>query len=338
MVANSPTETNTEANDLHQKAYQRLLQGDYHQAENLYEQAIKAEPHNKLLYWYLGLMLLLQEKETEAQTIWFLGMAEGEPEQVELWTAELLQVLQLEAERRGALGDCAVAWAIRQHMKEIYPADINNLLHLVGLHTLLKTYTGEEFRELGVFEILKEEAPIEVNFELLMQVLKNVLDYAPLHPSSVEFAELCIAHITEPKVFVEILITSSLTVVTDVPRLAIPILELGLRFDAEQLSKWNHLTILHLLAACYQNTHQYDRGIELSQLCYSLSEDLADKIFSNYKILRGLMGAGGYWEEVCSVSARHQSLLELLVGAAAARSDSIKNTRFVSCYFLSSLY
>jgi predicted O-linked N-acetylglucosamine transferase (SPINDLY family) len=313
MVANSPTETNTEANDLHQKAYQRLLQGDYHQAENLYEQAIKAEPHNKLLYWYLGLMLLLQEKETEAQTIWFLGMAEGEPEQVELWTAELLQVLQLEAERRGALGDCAVAWAIRQHMKEIYPADINNLLHLVGLHTLLKTYTGEEFRELGVFEILKEEAPIEVNFELLMQVLKNVLDYAPLHPSSVEFAELCIAHITEPKVFVEILITSSLTVVTDVPRLAIPILELGLRFDAEQLSKWNHLTILHLLAACYQNTHQYDRGIELSQLCYSLSEDLADKIFSNYKILRGLMGAGGYWEEVCSVSARHQSLLELLV-------------------------
>ena len=310
MVTNSPV---TETNGLHQKAYEYLLQADYHQAEILYEEAIKVEPNNKVLYWYLGLILLLQGQETEAQTIWFLGMAEGEPEQVELWTAELLQVLQLEAERRGALGDCAVAWAIRQHMKEIYAADLNNLLHLVGLHTLLNTYTGEELCELGVFEMLKEEPPIQVNFELLMQVLKNVLDYAPLHSSSVEFAELCIPHIIEHKIFVEILITSSLTLVTHAPRLAIPILELGLRFDAEQVGMWNHLTILHLLAACYQNTHQYDRGIELSQLCYSLSEDLVDKIYSNYKILRGLMGAGGYWDNVYTFNARHKSLLDLLV-------------------------
>jgi len=310
MVTNSPL---TETNDLHQKAYEYLLRADYNQAEILYEEAIKAEPNNKVLYWYLGLILLLQGQETEAQTIWFLGMAEGEPEQVDLWTVELLQVLELEAERRGALGDCKLAWAIRQHMKEIYAADLNNLLHLVGLHTLLNTYTGEELCELGVFEMLKEEPPIQVNFELLMQVLKNVLDYAPLHSSSVEFAELCIPHIIDPKIFVEILITSSLTIVTDAPKLAIPILELGLRFDAEQVGMWNHLTILHLLAACYQNTHQYDRGIELSQLCYSLSEDLVDQIYSNYKILRGLMGAGGYWDNVYTFNARHKSLLDLLV-------------------------
>lgn len=104
-----------------QQAYQCLLIGEYSQAASLYEQAIEVEPNVKSNYWYCGLLLLLQGQEAEAQTTWFLGMAEGESEQVDLWTTELIQVLQTEAERREALTDYSVAWAIRQHIRELDP-------------------------------------------------------------------------------------------------------------------------------------------------------------------------------------------------------------------------
>ncbi len=116
-----------EAVDWQEQAHQYLVQGQYSQAASLYEQAIATEPEVKCHYWHLGLLLLLQEQEAEAQLTWLLAM-EGEPEQVDLWTVELVQVLQTEAQRREALADYSVAWAIRQHIREISPSDINNLL------------------------------------------------------------------------------------------------------------------------------------------------------------------------------------------------------------------
>ena len=85
--------------DWEQKAKQYWEEKNYSQAAKLYEAAIEREPDVKSLYWDLGLMLLLQGQEVEAQTTWFLAMTEGEPDQVEQWTQELIQVLETEAER-----------------------------------------------------------------------------------------------------------------------------------------------------------------------------------------------------------------------------------------------
>ncbi|NES86208.1 MAG: hypothetical protein F6K10_35260, partial [Moorea sp. SIO2B7] len=72
----------------------------------------------------------MQGQETEAQTTWLLVMAEAESDQVETWTEELLQVLQTEAERRQQLGDKALRRAIRQHVRDICPTDLTNLLEI----------------------------------------------------------------------------------------------------------------------------------------------------------------------------------------------------------------
>lgn len=109
-----------------QQAYQCLLLEEYSQAASLYKQAIEAEPDVKSNYWYLGLLLLLQGQEVEAQTTWFLGMAEGEPEQFDMWTAELIKVLQTEANRREAIADHPIVKAIRQHILGIDPKAIIN--------------------------------------------------------------------------------------------------------------------------------------------------------------------------------------------------------------------
>ena len=179
----------SEPTTVQQQAYECLIQGDYTQAENLYEQAIRAEPEHKSLHWHLGLTLLLQGQEAEAQTTWLLGMTEGDEEQVDLWTADLVQVLEVEAKRRQALGDYPATWTIRQHLREICPTEINNLLCLIEMSILLGIYEGEDLYSLGVIEILKSKESADVDSNLLMQVLKGVLECDMLHPAARELYE-----------------------------------------------------------------------------------------------------------------------------------------------------
>jgi tetratricopeptide (TPR) repeat protein len=234
-----------------QQAYQCLIKGNYTQAASYYEQAILAEPDVKSHYWYLGLVLLLQGQEVEAQTTWLLGMMEGEPEQVEEWTAELSSVLQKEAIRREALEDDSVAWIIRQQIREICPTDINNLLHLMQLAIQLETYTGEELTDLGVLEILRGEPQVSPIWELLMLVLRSVLDYAPVHPSTLELTEACLAFIheaTQALQFVNILVPAAIDISfsKSQPAIAARLVEIGLRLDDKNLE------LLKQLAGFYQ--------------------------------------------------------------------------------------
>ena len=117
--------------DGQQQVDEAWQKGNYAVVTQLYEQAIEAQPECKAYYWYLGLALLLQGQETEAQTTWLCAMAEGEPEEIEQWTVELIQVLQTEADHQLELKNYTNAWVIRQHIREINPEDINNLLHLI---------------------------------------------------------------------------------------------------------------------------------------------------------------------------------------------------------------
>ena len=295
--------------DWQQKADQFLLQGDYVQAAKLYEQAIEDEPSIKSHYWKLGLMLLLQGQEVEAQTTWLLAVAEGEPEEIECWTEELIDVLQTEADRQRDLGDYGVAWAIRQHIREINPTDINNLLHSIGLSTMLEAYTGEELADIGLIELLNSEQSNGVDFELLMQVLKNVLDKAPFYPSSFDLTEASIAHVKEPLTFLSILIpfVYKISYLAKQVALAARFSELGLGIAPKDPE------LLGALSSFYQDIGEHTKGIETAKLYYSVLEDLANKVYANFLIMRGLMGAGGYWDEFCLALEAQKSLLAALI-------------------------
>ncbi|MEM7726869.1 MAG: hypothetical protein AAF208_10925 [Cyanobacteria bacterium P01_A01_bin.45] len=103
----------TQANSLQQLAYKCFQEGDYIQASKLYEELITKESQIRLYYWNLGLCLLLQDKEEEAQLTWFLGMQEGEPEEIEKWTQELSSIINKEIDRRESLEEYKSAWILR---------------------------------------------------------------------------------------------------------------------------------------------------------------------------------------------------------------------------------
>lgn len=290
-----------------QQAEQYFIKGYYSQAASCYEQAIEAEPKVKSHYWNLGLMLLLQGQEAEAQITWMLGMGEGEAQQIEQWTVELMQVLQTEATRRETLAEYTLAWAIRQHMREIAPTDVNNLLHLIELAIKLETFTGDELTSLGVIELIQSEESVDI--QLLLQLLESLLNYAPLHPLVLEFAQASLAHVREPKSFINILIPATIKIAHSMrqPRIAASLIELGLSLEP------NNTEILRHLAAFYIKSGDYSQGIETAKLCSSLSDTLTDKVSATHLLQQGLMDVPGYWQEACTVSQQMESLLMSLI-------------------------
>ncbi len=71
---------------------------------------------------------------------------------------------------------------------------------------------------------------------------------------------------------------------------------------------------MFLITTLHQKAGNIDKGIELAKHCYAVLEDLADKVYANHLILRGLMSAGGgYVTEVSSILERHETLVESLI-------------------------
>lgn len=142
--------------NLKQQADEFLLKADYHQVAKLYEEATQTEPEVISHYWHLGLAYLLQEHEEEAQMTWFLAMEQGTPEDVDQWTVELVRVLETEAQRQDSLENYQLSWLIRQHIREIVPTEINNLLHLIRLSIQIETFVTDSLAEWGVTELLEK--------------------------------------------------------------------------------------------------------------------------------------------------------------------------------------
>lgn len=75
-----------------------LLQEEYHQAVNFYEQEIALDPECLANYWYLGLSLLLQGQSEEAEMIWAMALAETESdpkEQARAGDKDLIEVWRI---------------------------------------------------------------------------------------------------------------------------------------------------------------------------------------------------------------------------------------------------
>ncbi len=278
-----------------QQAEQYLIQGHYSQAANLYEQAIAQEPNVTSYYWHLGLLLLLQGQEAEAQMTWMLPITEAGEEKLQEYTSELLQVLKKEAERRERLGEYSLAWTIRQHMREIDPSDINNFLHILILSIKLENNeVMDELHNYRLIEILKDKDNVSVDSNLLLQLLEQILNVFPSHPATLDLVEACLPYGNDYHQLLCILLPAAMKIGHTLrqPLLAASLLKLYLQLEPDNVEVLRHLAIF------YQDARHYSQGIETAKLCCSLSEGLADKIFALHLLLRGLMSAGGYWQEI----------------------------------------
>lgn len=316
--------------ELQQQPEEYFREGNYREAANFYKVAIETEPEVKSHYWNLGLSLLLQGEEAEAQTTWLLGMIEGEPEQVEEWTSELVEILETEAKQREAQEDFLTAWLIRAHIREIYPTHINNLLSLIQVSIALNQFTGEELNgEWEVITLLEEERSGSLDPELLLQTVRTVINSVPLHPSSLELATACLHLLHEHLGFIPALLQTAKNLGYSMhqPQKAAMFAELCLKINP------NHPEALQHLATFYQNSGNYLEGIAKAKQFYSLMRVLPDRIFGMQLVLRGLMSAGGYWEDACNALDEYESLLLELVEQQSTTLHPVPVSRLFNATF-----
>ncbi|WP_414561721.1 MULTISPECIES: O-linked N-acetylglucosamine transferase, SPINDLY family protein [unclassified Anabaena] len=310
------------------QAQQHLIAREYQQAAKLYEQAIASEPDVIFHYWYLGLILLLQEKEIEAQMTWMIPLADVEEENIPTYTQELTEVLQLEAERRENLEEFSLAWAIRQHIKEINNFDIDNLLKILQLSFKINNFEGCQLENLGIIELLNSPNFANLNLKLLQQVLQQILENPPFNQSSIDFIKSCFPYLINTPYFIDVLpAVMKIGHIFKLPATAAHLLKLYLNLDS------NNLEILKHLAIFYQNAKNYSQGIETAKLCLSLSTEIADKIFAVHLILCSLLTAGGYWEDICSINQQLEALQQEFIIAQPLPLDEVKTLGLLTASF-----
>ena len=287
-----------------------LINKQYQQAANIYEQAIETEPENISNYWHLGLVYLLQGQETEAQMTWFMVMSQGTPEEVEKWTEELVEIVTQEALRQ-AENEPQTAWLLRQHVREIQPDNLDNLLNLVNLALSLDLWEGGQQNLAHIVSLINSNPKQKINTSLLLAVLQKLLGNYPLHPQTFELASAWVnPRISgkEQQAINQLLITKAYQFAPQLPgEIAAKFTELCLKLEPQNLGLLANLTNL------YQNIGKYQDSVTYGKRFLGCAEKIEDKIAAHYLIVRGLMEGGGHWEEAQKHYDKYQQKLLKLI-------------------------
>jgi predicted O-linked N-acetylglucosamine transferase (SPINDLY family) len=304
-----------------QQAERWLLQGNYPKAAVLYEQAIIDCPTQVSLYWYLGLTLLLQNKESEAQAIWMTPLLVAEPEQAAQWTDDLVQILRLEARRQQNNAAHETAWLIRQYIREFAPGDLENLLQLLIQGLRLKIFSLDD----GLLQHLNqtlasiEPSTCSVQLDLLLQGIESLLEFAPASTEVFNFLEQCASHFVTTgylEEFVKIIIK-----VVDCCRADFPDVDFSnlYRFCV-QLALNDVQILLKLIPVLQANTGCLSESIPLAERALELSTAYGDRVLASHCVLNGLMMTCSPWQKTHHYFQIHRSLLHS-IQSETSRND-----------------
>jgi predicted O-linked N-acetylglucosamine transferase (SPINDLY family) len=317
---------NTETTTWQPEAQEFLLAGNYHKLANFYEKAIEDRPDIISSYWHLGLSYLLQGYEEEAQTAWLLGMSEIDEEEADQYAAELAEILDIEAQRQSDLNELQTAWNIRQHLREVTPCQINNLIHLLLLSFALDSYEPELMEEWQILEILEQSSSENVDFELLLQVVKEILRFRT--EETLSFIQACLPHIQEPALFIAKIIPIAVKISYQYarPDFSVKLAELCLDLHP------GNPAVLQQLSCFYTNSGDHQRGIAAAREFYDNCETIDWKILGNYLLLRALMSAGS-WLEVEKFLPQYDELLLQIIREQPEHFDKPTNVAVLMATF-----
>lgn len=308
---------------------QFLIEGNYSEVASFYEQAIATEPDEKYHYWYLGLAYLLQGYEEEAQVTWMSAMVGCTSEEIEECTGELVHILEAEAERQADLDNLQISWLIRQHIRQIAPNSINNLLHLILLSLNLQYFNCEYLTEWQTSTILQQRSTEHIDSSLLLQTLKKLLEFPTLE--TLAFASACLPHYSEnPIAFIEAVIPVAIKLAykTGITDFAINLAKLCLKLQPEQLDVLRHLSSFYSHAGLHQ------QALETAQHFFNKCQTPLWQVQGSCLILQSLLSAGS-WLEVESAAQLHKSIvMDLVQNPPETIEPSFATSLLASNFFL----
>ena len=283
-----------------------LTQGSYEQTVELLEQCIEANEENVSYYWYLGLAYLLQEQEENAQTTWLLVMSQGSENKVQEWTKELLDILEIEAQRQEQIENLKLSWLIRGHIREIEPSLINNLLHLIDLEIQLKYYEPKHLDEWQFVNCLVNNTTEVVNAELLLKIISNILDLSFI--INTDFLYASVRYIDDVEAFISTIKFTAIKMAYDnnLPIYAINLIKVCLHLKPSNLELINQFFRFSCIA------HDYVQMLESAEKFLLHAETLDLKAFAYYQIMHTLVVRSS-WLETQRILPEYISSLQKMI-------------------------
>jgi predicted O-linked N-acetylglucosamine transferase (SPINDLY family) len=277
------------------------------QSSEFYEAAILSDETIVSNYWYLGVSYLLAGREAEAQAAWMVPISTASETELDIYTQDLLAVLEQEAKNRAEIIDLESAWILRQHLWTISPDSIDNILQLILLSNSLKRLTLALLIEWRVDELLDRVTSDEISDELLNDIIGSLLvDPAIFGELILEIIDKCLQ------------LTAKFrgSVVTN---LAGKALELFFQKKAElfaiELAEMcqkilpNDLNVIQILAGFYSGIGLHSKAIDQSERYYLIADNNFQRLFSSYLIQKSYL-TGGNWEKYLDRIEKHRQLVD----------------------------
>ncbi len=111
-----------------------------------------------------------------AQETWAKTMAHNSSLEVSQNSEQLVKLLDDQAQNQATRGNTQTSWIIRQHIRNIYPTCINNLLHLIQLSITLDVFTPDLLKEWQVVELVSQNSTA-IDPALLSQVFASTAEF-----------------------------------------------------------------------------------------------------------------------------------------------------------------
>jgi predicted O-linked N-acetylglucosamine transferase (SPINDLY family) len=270
----------------HNEVKTALENNQYDIVSQFYEELIERETTEISYYWYLGLSYLLQGREEEAQTTWLFVLSQGEEQEVMLWTVDLVNILDGEARRQVKLKNWQLSWVIRQHIYEINPDNLENLLYLVLLEIKLEYFYPQKLKDWQIVNLISSDKLETFDINLLLHTIYKLLDWPAqevldiiitlLKIDSQQSAILEIIEQHIEKIYYTdntnavILTLSCLDIIPD------------------------HLQLLYKIRQYYIETGNFDLALETANKIKNLSNDKAAKLDGIYLLLYTELLAGNW--------------------------------------------
>jgi predicted O-linked N-acetylglucosamine transferase (SPINDLY family) len=316
---------------LQQEAVTALHQNNPVQAALLFEQLIALEPEQINHVWYFGLAQLLMGHEEEAQLTWMMAISEATPEVLEDWTASLVDILQVAAKRQEEAEAWSIAWVIRQHLREVAPHEIHNLLHLVQLAVRLDLFNGDYLDILDLTALLKSQSFPNLDQTLLLKIVEQAIVSWFEDPRVKELTDAALEHL-DGKVILDTFLTKAYEMKAyGTGRhifMTCYLTEICLRYDPDEIDA------LKILATCYELTGRYTEAIETARRALTACKTQIDRLTGIGFLCVRLLKTGSCWQEVSKLFEQQKELVsELIESYEPDPENTLDSTMLTLCSF-----
>jgi predicted O-linked N-acetylglucosamine transferase (SPINDLY family) len=301
-------------------------------SSEFYEAAIATDDTIVSNYWYLGISYLLTGREEEAQGAWMLPLAAATETEIEVYTQELIAILDREANYRSTILELENAWLLRQHLWTIAPEYLENILQVVSLANSLGRLNLELLSEWQLDELLDLVEIGSIDEALIEQTIAASIQSCLFADITLSIIKKCL-HLTgdrQEEIIIR-LIATSLEIFHHQKAFsfAVKLAELCREFAPEETR------VFQVLIDLYSETSEYDRAIDCANFYAHLAGNRFDRLFSSYLIQKTYLTSGD-WANHQVRAERHRHNVEQLI--VSSSRDNIQSQNLLLASSFLSLY